>query len=56
LLTGRRLVVGGRSRVVYRVSARGLDRLDESRTAWRRAAAAVRRVLEGGAHGEPALA
>ena len=55
-LTGRRMAVGGRSRVVYRVTDRGLGRLAESRTAWRRAADAVRRVLEGGAHGEPALA
>jgi PadR family transcriptional regulator PadR len=55
-LLARRMVVGGRSRVVYRVSAKGFARLDESRTAWQRAAAAVRRVLNGGAHGEPGLA
>jgi PadR family transcriptional regulator PadR len=55
-LIGRRMVVGGRSRVVYRLTDQGFGRLEASRTAWQRAAAAVRRVLEGGAHDEPALA
>lgn len=56
LLASRRAVVSGRSRVIYRVTPRGLARLDDSRAVWRRVVAAVCRVLEGGDSVEPALA
>jgi PadR family transcriptional regulator, regulatory protein PadR len=56
LLGSRRMQVGGRSRVVYRLTARGLARLEQSRTAWQRISQALTQILQGGERGEPALA
>jgi PadR family transcriptional regulator PadR len=56
LLTSRRALVGGRSRVVYRLTDRGAARLAESRTAWRQVVQAIERMLQGGERGEPAVA
>jgi PadR family transcriptional regulator, regulatory protein PadR len=56
VLSGRRTLVGGRSRVVYRLTSRGAARLAETRTAWRHVVEAVERVLQGGQCGKPALA
>lgn len=46
LLTSRREVVGGRSRIVYRLSAKGKGRLAASASAWERVAGAIRAVLD----------
>jgi len=55
LASGRELV-GGRSRVVYRVTPAGRELLAASAARWERVAAAVNRVLEGGRDGSPAVA
>lgn len=49
LLGGRRETVGGRNRVVYRLTPAGRKRLAGSTEAWRRIVEAVNRVLEGDA-------
>jgi PadR family transcriptional regulator PadR len=56
VLGSRRETVAGRSRVVYRVTAKGSKHLAGTATAWRRIVGAVERALQGGEHGEPALA
>ena len=56
LLGGKREDVGGRSRVVYRVVAKGSKRLASTATTWRQIVEAIDRALSGGEHGEPALA
>ena len=56
LLVGKRETVGGRSRVVYRVTVRGSKRLAGSAAGWRKVVGAVEQALHGGEHGEPALA
>jgi PadR family transcriptional regulator PadR len=56
LLGGKREVVGGRSRVVYRVTPKGAKRLAGSEASWRSVVEAVAQALRGGEHGEPALA
>jgi PadR family transcriptional regulator PadR len=55
-LTSQRQNVGGRSRVVYRVSAAGEQRLDSDTAQWRNIVEAVQWVLQGGAHGHAKLA
>jgi PadR family transcriptional regulator PadR len=52
-LTSKRENVGGRSRVVYRVSRRGKARLAQVTVEWERVVAAVGHVLQGGIHGSP---
>lgn len=56
LLTSRREVVNGRSRVVYRVTEKGRKKLEESASSWRQIVEAVNLVLQGGLHVEPATA
>jgi PadR family transcriptional regulator PadR len=56
MLSARRETVGGRSRVVYRVTAKGAKQLASTATAWQRIAQAINQALHGGEHGEPALA
>jgi len=56
LLDAKRQSVGGRSRVVYRVTAQGSKRLAGSTAQWRKVVEAVGQALQGGEHGEPALA
>jgi PadR family transcriptional regulator, regulatory protein PadR len=56
LLTSRRETVAGRSRVVYRVTARGSTRFVNAAATWRQVVQAVNLALQGGEHGEPALA
>jgi PadR family transcriptional regulator, regulatory protein PadR len=56
LLVGRREDVGGRSRVVYRVAAKGSKRLAGTTATWRSVVEAIERALSGDQHGEPALA
>src|SRR5436305_2139770 len=52
LLSSRREAVGGRWRVVYRLTPAGERKLKESQTAWQRVVQAVERILEGDAHVE----
>lgn len=56
LLGGKRETVGGRSRVVYRVTARGTKRLAGSTAGWLKVVEAVEQVLRGGEDAQPALA
>lgn len=56
ILSSRRQTVAGRERVVYRATAKGKKRLAQSTADWRQIAQAVNGVLEGGPHGQPAMA
>lgn len=56
LLGSRRETVGGRSRVIYRVTGKGAKRLAGSAANWQKIVAAVSQSLQGGEHAEPALA
>ncbi len=56
LLVSRREVVGGRSRIVYRVTKQGSRRLAESVVSWRNVVAGVNAVLQGSEHGKPSMA
>ena len=49
-LSARRLDVGGRSRVVYRVTANGTKQRAAAMAQWSAVADAVGRVLQGGKH------
>ena len=55
-LASKREPVGGRTRIVYRVTAAGKKRLEASRTSWRQVAAAIEGVLQGGVDGQVAVA
>jgi PadR family transcriptional regulator, regulatory protein PadR len=55
-LASRRETVGGRTRLVYRVTAAGRKKLAESISSWQRVVAAVKAVLEGEQDGRPAIA
>ncbi|MGA2062858.1 MAG: PadR family transcriptional regulator [Thermoguttaceae bacterium] len=56
LLGSKRETVGGRSRVVYRITAKGTKRLSSTTTAWQQIVQAINHALQGGEHGKPALA
>ena len=56
LLGSKRATVGGRSRVVYHVKAKGSKRLAGSTASWQKVVEAVNQALLGGENGEPALA
>ena len=49
-LASRRMEVGGRSRVVYRVTPKGTKQFAESAAQWSAVVAAVGRVLQGVKH------
>jgi PadR family transcriptional regulator PadR len=55
-LESRREVVGGRSRVVYRVTAQGRKRLESQAATWQRIAGAVEQILQGDKRGKSAIA
>jgi PadR family transcriptional regulator, regulatory protein PadR len=55
-VTGRRETVSGRSRVVYQITAKGTRRLSQAVGTWQRVVTAVGNALQGGEHGQPALA
>jgi PadR family transcriptional regulator PadR len=55
-LASRRERVGGRSRVVYRLTPAGRKQLGATTARWASISAAVGKVLEGGRDGSPALA
>lgn len=56
VLKSTRESVGGRERVVYRVTAKGKALLAETVGSWRRVVAAVDHALQGGERGHAALA
>jgi PadR family transcriptional regulator, regulatory protein PadR len=56
LLGSKRETVGGRSRVVYRVTAKGTKHFAGAAAAWRQIVAAINGALQGGEHGKTALA
>jgi PadR family transcriptional regulator, regulatory protein PadR len=56
LLGSKRGTVGGRSRVVYRVTTNGSKQLASTTTSWQQIVRAINHALHGGEHGEPALA
>lgn len=56
LLHGKRETVGGRSRVVYRVTAKGSKHFSSTESAWRQIVHAIDCALQGGANGDPSLA
>jgi PadR family transcriptional regulator PadR len=49
-LASRRLDVGGRSRVVYRVTSKGTKRFAEAAAKWSQVVVAVSNILQGGTH------
>jgi len=55
-LSSRRELVAGRGRIVYRLTKQGHRRLAESWSAWKQVVAGVNAVLQGGEHGQPAVA
>lgn len=55
-LVAERQDVGGRSRIVYRLTEAGQGRLAATLSLWEQTVAAVRRVLQGGEHVDPAVA
>ena len=56
MLKCRRETATGRSRLVYRVTARGEQRLAEAISLWQRVTAGIARALEGGEHGHAEMA
>jgi PadR family transcriptional regulator, regulatory protein PadR len=56
LLSSERQAVGGRTRIVYRVTKQGRKRLAESHATWKEIVSAVSAVLKGGDRDLPALA
>ena len=55
-LSSRRELVASRNRIVYRLTKQGHRRLAESWNAWKQVVAGVNAVLQGGEHGQPAVA
>jgi PadR family transcriptional regulator PadR len=55
-LAAMREVVGGRSRVVYRVTDSGKKGLAQAVAEWRRIARAVHQIVQGDDHGRPVFA
>ncbi len=56
MLAGKRETVAGRSRVTYRVTAKGSKQLASTVTTWQEIVQAVNQALQGGEHGRPAMA
>jgi PadR family transcriptional regulator PadR len=56
LLTSKRQLVSGRNRIIYQLTTQGHKKLAASLATWKSVVAAVNSVLQGGTHGEPALA
>jgi PadR family transcriptional regulator, regulatory protein PadR len=55
-LGSKRETVGGRSRVVYRVTAKGSKQLSSITIAWQQIVQSINQALQGGEHGKPSLA
>ncbi len=56
LLKASRESVGGRTRVVYRVTAKGKAQLLETVSSWRQVVTSINQALQGGDRGRAALA
>lgn len=56
LLASTRKTVGGRNRVVYKVTAKGSKRISATITAWRQIVTAINLALQGSNHAEHTLA
>jgi PadR family transcriptional regulator PadR len=56
LLNSRKEEVGGRERIVYRLSRAGKKRLNDGTKQWREITTAIEAVLDGGGHAAPHLA
>jgi PadR family transcriptional regulator PadR len=56
MLASKRETVAGRSRVIYRVTAKGSKQHANTVTAWQQIVRAINNALQGGEHGQPALA
>ncbi len=56
LLKASRESVGGRNRVVYRVTAKGKAQLSETISSWREVVTSINHALQGGDRGRAALA
>jgi PadR family transcriptional regulator PadR len=56
MLGSKRETVAGRSRVIYRVTSKGSKKLATATTTWQQIVQAINHALQGGAHGQPALA
>jgi PadR family transcriptional regulator PadR len=56
MLASKRETVAGRSRVIYRVTGKGSKQLASTVTAWQQIVQAINHALQGGEHGQPALA
>jgi len=54
-LASKREMVAGRSRVVYRITAKGSKQLASTTTTWKQIVQAINHALKGGEHGKPAL-
>ncbi len=56
MLGSKRETVAGRSRVIYRVTSKGSKKLATATTTWQQIVQAIHHALQGGEHGQPALA
>jgi PadR family transcriptional regulator PadR len=56
MLGSKRETVAGRSRVVYRVTSKGSKKLASAVGTWQQIVQAINHALQGGEHGQPALA
>jgi len=56
MLGSKRETVAGRSRVIYRVTTKGSKKLATAVTTWQQIVQAINHALQGGEHGQPALA
>ena len=56
MLLSKRETVAGRSRVIYRVTAKGSKQHASTVTTWQQIVQAINDALQGGEHGQPALA
>jgi PadR family transcriptional regulator PadR len=56
MLSSKRETVAGRSRVIYRVTSKGSKKLATATTTWQQIVQAINHALQGGEHGQPALA
>lgn len=56
LLSSTRKTVGGRNRVVYKITVKGAKRTSQTISAWQQIVTAINHALHRGKHGQPALA
>ncbi|MCC9606286.1 PadR family transcriptional regulator [Blastopirellula sp. JC732] len=56
LLSAKSQAVGARTRIVYKTTSRGLAKLEDSISVWRRITDAINHALKGGEHGPATVA